>query len=81
MMMSDKKKGMATIILSKMGKPSEEMSEVPKNDIGDELDQSAGKDAAAEEILQAVESKDPKALKSALQSMIDMCMNESEDEE
>lgn len=75
--MPDKKK-MATVILSKMKSGKEEMGPIPTNEVGDEMDSSAGLDAAAEEVLQAIQAQDPKSLKSALKSMIEMCMDEYE---
>lgn len=81
MMMADKKKGVATLILNKLKDGKEEVSEAPKNEMGDEMDQSAGKLAAAEEVMQSLESKDPKMLLSAIESLISMCMDEQEESE
>lgn len=81
MMMSDNKKKMATMIIAKMGpNGKEESQEAPKNENGDEMDSDHGYSAASEEIIQAVESKDPKALKHALKSFIEMCLAEKSDD-
>lgn len=80
MMQGDKKKGIA-IILSKMKGEPEEMKKAPMNEAGDETDHEIGYDSAAEEIIKAVESKDPKALKEALRSFVQMCGSEEEDME
>lgn len=78
MMMSDNKKKASTLILKKLADGSEEMSDAPMSPEGAELDQSAGQDSAAEEILAAVEAKDASALKEAIRSMVQMCMDEAE---
>lgn len=75
MMMSDNKKKASTLILKKLSDGAEEMSEAPMQD-GAEVDASAGYDSAAEEMLAAIESKDPAALKEAIRSMVQMCMDE-----
>jgi len=75
MMMSDDKKKQATIIVASMKKPeSEPMPEKPSEDVS-ELE------VAADEIMQALERKDSKAMSEALKSFIDMCKYESEPEE
>lgn len=76
MFMSDNKKKTATLVLQKLKGGSEQLSEAPVNEDGDELDQSAGYDAAGDELLQAIDSKDPKAIVSAIKSLVEMCMNE-----
>lgn len=76
-MMSDNKKKMATLIIGKMNGESEE---APKNASGDEVDHDMGYESAAEEMIQAIHSKDAKALKSALKSFISMCMDEKSDD-
>jgi hypothetical protein len=80
MMMADSKKKASTLILKKLVDGSEEASEAPSID-GIEQDSSLGQDSAAEEILQAIESKDAAALKSAIRSMVQMCMDEAPEAE
>lgn len=81
MIMSGDKKKASTLILKKLGDGAESMSEAPMSEDGAELDQSSGFDAAAEEVLQAIESKDAQALKEALRSMVEMCMAEAPEAE
>lgn len=76
MLMKPDKKKLAGMIIG-MNKP--EMESVESKD-GAEQDKSVGHKAAAEEILQAVESKDVSMLMEALKSFIEMCEH-SEDEE
>lgn len=77
MFMADDKKKAATIIIA-----SGKSMEAPKNDMGDEVDASAGLDAAAADIVHAIHAKDAKMLKSALVAFMDMCeMQEPEEVE
>lgn len=74
-MNNDDKKRRATIIVGALtGKPEEKAH----NENGDEMDHDMGYNSASEEILNAVHSKDHKALKHALKSFFDMCMDEHE---
>lgn len=77
MFMSDDKKKQATLIVSKL---SGNVEPKPMVD-GAEQDASMGLDAAAEEILQAIESRDKSALKSALKSFMEMCEYEEPEAE
>lgn len=72
MFMSDNKKK-ASMVIADMGAPMN-----PKPDVPDsmEYDASAGYDAAAQEMIDAMHSKSPKALRSALKSFVSMCMDE-----
>lgn len=70
MMGGDKK--IASMI---MAKP--EVKEVSDN----ETDYSAGKEAAAQDIADAIERKDLKLLLSGLEDLISMCIDESESKE
>lgn len=82
MIMPDDKKKSATIILAKMkGKDDYEKKETPTSEDGTEMDSSIGYDAACEEMLKAIESKDAKALKESLRSVIDMVMSEDSSED
>lgn len=78
MFMADNKKKAATLIVGAM-KPAD-MKEKPTNEMGDEVDASAGLMAAAEEIMSAVEKKDAKALMHAMKSFHAMCADESPEE-
>lgn len=78
-MMQDKKKAVS-VLIARMKKPSEEVSKAPEKD-GVEQDSSMGLESAADEIMSAVESKNPKALVSALKSFMEMCDNESPEHE
>lgn len=64
-MMAKKKNDLAASILS--GIPSEP---VETSDVAPEMD---GEDVAVDEIMSALESKDPTALKEALKSFIEIC--------
>jgi hypothetical protein len=77
MMMDDKKKRITTII-ARLGKPSEE---APKNEMGDEIDDSMPKEAAAEELLAAIESKSPKGIIEAFESLMELCERKDESSE
>jgi hypothetical protein len=74
MLMKDKKKHLITSVISKLSPPIQESPQ-------EESDEQSGMDAAAEEVLAAVEARDPQSLKEALKSMIQMCMDESEAED
>jgi hypothetical protein len=65
MIMPDAKKKATMIVAAMKPSPAPEMPEESHDDMGYE--------SAAEEILQAVESKDAKALSEALKSFHDMC--------
>lgn len=76
MFMKDKNKSLS-LIIAKMKKPEgEEMSEAPKSEDGGEVDNSIGIDSAAEEIMSAIEGKDPKGLVAALKSFMEMSAEE-----
>lgn len=68
MLLKDDKKRLTTIIAGAQG-----MSNAPTNEMGDEVDSEMGLQSAAEEIVQAIESKNASALKAALKSFIEMC--------
>lgn len=76
-MMDDKKKRITTII-AKIGKPSEA---APTNEMGDEIDDSMPKEAAAEELLAAIESKSPKGIIEAFESLMELCERKEESQE
>lgn len=74
-MSGDKKKSVA-VIMSKLNGPAQ-----PKGYAdGGEVDNSIAIDSASEEIMQAIEKKDVKALTSALKSFMDMCYDEEQQE-
>ena len=75
-MKDDKRKGAATIIISKLKKP--ESAPAPTQNSEPEMD---SKDVAIDEIMQAFETKDKALLKQALQSFVEMCEYESEEED
>lgn len=79
LMKDNKKSSLAVIIAKKLGKP-EEASSAPESE-GAELDQSMGYDSAGEEILKAIESKDKAMLVEAIKNIVQMCMDESPEEE
>jgi len=77
MMMSDDKKKKAAMIIAEFKSPSKPMK--PEMPAEDETDDSVGMDAAAEELMAAIEKKDVKALKVAFKSMMDMCSYKSDE--
>lgn len=80
MLMQPDKKKMAALIIAKAGPKGEEMKEAPQVD-GAEQDNSIAEESAAEDVIAALESKDPKALVSAFKALMEICDNgESEPE-
>lgn len=77
MFMSDSKKKASTMILGAMS-PATSAKAAPSVD-GAEQDSSIGLESAAEDILSAIDSKDAKALATAMQSMFEMCSDEESD--
>lgn len=71
--MNDKKKNVALIV---KGMTNPDMKEAPQSEEGGEIDNSIAIDTAAEEIMSAMESKDPKSLVSALKSFMELCKEE-----
>jgi len=80
MLMKDSKKKGIALILAKMKGPKVEEESAVQPDQPME-DDSIALESAADEVLAAVERKDPKMLKDALMSMIDMCMSKADVEE
>lgn len=81
-MMGDKKK-MASGIVSKLTE-SATAEPVKQDDNGVEQDDNIALTSAAEELMSALESKEPKSIAAAFKSMMDVCNMEpeaSEDEE
>jgi hypothetical protein len=77
MLLKDDKKKMVTTIIGKLGKST--MEETPMEN-GAEQDDSIGMDSCAEEIIKAIEEKNPKALVEAMKSMMEMMDAEPEQE-
>ena len=80
MMMSDDKKKRMTMIISKIKGKESPMEKSKQNEMGDEVDDSMPKVAAAEELVAALEAKDAKAIAEAFESMVELC-SKSEDYE
>lgn len=76
MMADDKKKRSISIIMGKLGGPKP--AEV--NEAGDEVDSSMPKEAAAEELLAAIESKSPAGIVEALESLMELCSPSKSDD-
>ena len=79
LMNKDAKKNIAALIIRRRedsdGQPKETHQSPPE-----ELDNQMGLMSASEEILRAVDSRDPKMLLSSIKSLIQMVNNESEPE-
>lgn len=71
LMKDDKKKGV-TIIMEKLMAGPEQGKPMKTNEQGDEVDDSYGYKAAAEEVMAAVKSENASALVEALKAFIDM---------
>lgn len=80
LMKDDKKKGV-TIIMEKLMAGPEKAKPMKTNEVGDEVDDSYGMKAAAEEIMSAVKSENPAALMQALKAFMDMYEAEEDMEE
>jgi predicted lipid-binding transport protein (Tim44 family) len=76
MLMKDDKNSKATLILSKM-QPNNPMDDRENRDTQEEVDEYQ---AAADDILAAIEQKDPKALAESLRAFQSMCMDEGPEE-
>lgn len=80
MLMKDKKKDVA-LIISKMKPEGEEMVDAPMSEDGGVVDNSIALESAAEELIQAVESKDASLVVAALKSLMEMAREEQEPSE
>lgn len=67
----EKKKSMAALIVAKMRPSAEHESE--ESDKTEKLEEEDGKTQAAREMMDAIESRDAKALAEALASFNEMC--------
>lgn len=72
MLMQPDKKKMASLIIASAGPKGEKMEEAPQKD-GAEQDNSIAEESAAEDVMAALESKDPKALVSAFKALMEIC--------
>lgn len=81
MFMKDKGKSVA-LIISKLGKDKgyECDKPAPRNEDGDVKEYDMALNYASEEILDAIQSKDHKALKSRLKAFFELCKEAEEDE-
>lgn len=77
----DNKKAASLIMRRMKGSDSYNVEKAPTNEMGDEVDYGMGLESAAEEMIIAMERKDPKGFKTALKSFIEMCMDEEENYE
>lgn len=66
------KKGLAALIIKSGKLPSKHSDSEPEVD-QEESEDSEGIEAAADEILMAIDSKDPKELAAALKAFIEQC--------
>lgn len=76
LMKPDKKKNMASLILGSASQgPMDEMKS-SNEDMNEASQMDEGLLAAADEVLQAIESKDAKSLAEAMKYLIEMCQSE-----
>lgn len=81
MFMRDDKKKAATMIVAKLKKqPEDKISEMPEKD-GAEMADADQYDVAVDELVDALEKKDKRALKESLKSFVAMCMDDEDSEE
>ena len=79
MLMKSDKKGMAAVILGKLGK-KDESPEAPKmSEDGAPEDDSIALKTAGEELLSAIEGKSPMAVIEAIKSILELCEQEPEE--
>lgn len=76
--MKDDKKNVASVIISRMKKDGE-VKDAPEQD-GAKMDSPDDYDIAIDELMDAFEKKDKRALKDAMKSFVQMCMDESPEE-
>ncbi len=81
MMMNGDKKGIAALIIKKIGSGPEKMEEKPESEYGAEMDNSAGIEAAVSEMFEAIKSENKKEFAEALKSFIELCDEEEDEEE
>lgn len=79
MLMKDNKKSAATIIVAKMRGPMQDEQLKTSEKDGAEVEQDEYS-MAADEVLAAIEAKDPKTLAEALKSFVSMCMSKEQTE-
>lgn len=68
--MEKPKKGLAALVLA-MGKPKKEADDMHEK--SDEKESESDLTVAAEDVLQAIEDKDPESLAEALKDFYDIC--------
>lgn len=76
-MKDDKNKKAATIIISRLKKNREQLSAAPESEGANVDDEMV---MIADEVMQAITSKDPKALMESLKSFISMCEDYEEED-
>jgi hypothetical protein len=80
MLMQPDKKKMASLIIASAGPKKDEIQEAPTKD-GAEQDNSIAEQSAAEDVMAAIESKDPKALVSAFKALMEICDSQEDSAE
>lgn len=77
MLMKDKNRSMATVIVSKMKNRPKPLQEAPQS-AGAEVADADELYMVAEEVMKALETRDIRAFKDAMEAMVEVCMNKYE---
>lgn len=80
MLMKDNKKSMATIIVSKMKNRPQPLMDAPQS-AGAEVADADELYMTAEEVMKALETRDIRGFKEAMEAMVEICMNKYESSE
>ena len=74
MLMKDNKKNIATAIVSKMKNRPQPLQDAPQS-AGAEVADADDLYIAAEEVMKALETRDIRGFKEAMEAMVEMCMH------
>lgn len=80
MLMKDNKRSVATLIVSKMKNRPEPLQEAPQS-AGAEIANADDLYMVSEEVMKALETRDIRGFKEAMEAMVEICMNKYETSE